>query len=410
MTSHDSAADTGREESDSGSVPERVPLPVEPDDRANVRIPSEDPTSLADSTEGREQQEMASQVQVVGDGLSGEDLSGTGTPAAGSNAASANGTTAPTRPLLRVQGLRMSFGDKEVLKGLDFEVGRGEIFGFIGPNGAGKTTTIRILATLLHPSAGNVWLDDVHVVERPDIIRRRIGYMPDYVGVYPGLTVRDYLEFFAGAYRLRGAARTSLLDDVLELTDLKRHVDVEVQVLSKGMRQRLCLAQTLIHDPDLLILDEPASGLDPRARIEFRALLKELRRMNKTIFLSSHILTELSPICDSVGIIEAGELIASGKVQTILDQLRKDAVVYRVQLANIPDAGDSILAELRTHPKVARTEIEGHHLQFQYDGKDDDLHEVFGILTRLRVSFVHVERNQGDLETIFMQLTRGEVS
>ena len=322
-----------------------------------------------------------------------------------------NGTSAPApRPLLQVEGLRMSFGEKEVLKGLDFEVGHGEIFGFIGPNGAGKTTTIRILATLLHPSEGDVWLDGIHVVERPDVIRRRIGYMPDYIGVYPGLTVLDYLEFFAGAYRIRGRERKSLLDDVLELTDLKRHVDVEVQTLSKGMRQRLCLAQTLIHDPKLLILDEPASGLDPRARIEFRALLKELRRMGKTIFLSSHILTELSPICDSVGIIEAGELVTAGRVADILDQMRQDAIVYRVKLVTIPDAGDRILAELRTHPKVARAELEGHHLQFQYDGKDEDIHEVFAILVRLKVAFVHVERNQGDLETIFMQFTRGEVS
>ena len=355
-----------------------------------------------------------------------------------------NGNDAPGDVLLEVDDLHMSFGEKEVLKGIGFQVQRGEIFGFIGPNGAGKTTTIRILATLLHPSHGDVWLDGVHVVERPDIIRQRIGYMPDYVGVYPGLTVYEYLEFFAGAYRLRGKRRKGLLDDVLELTDLKKLVETEVQVLSKGMKQRLCLAQTLIHDPDMLILDEPASGLDPRARIEFRALLKELRRMGKTIFLSSHILTELSPICDSVGIIEAGELVTWGKVQDILAEMRHESVGYQVKLVPLNDApgedaeagsdngaeaGDvtapaagaaaaaasvngrpDVVSALLTHPDVKEAFLDEDTLRFQYVGEERDLHTVFAILTREQVSFTHVERDEGDLETIFMRFTRGEVS
>ncbi|MFQ5653898.1 MAG: ABC transporter ATP-binding protein, partial [Planctomycetota bacterium] len=245
-------------------------------------------------------------------------------------------TAAPEPSILRVDDLCMSFGAKEVLKSVSFEVRRGEIFGFIGPNGAGKTTTIRILATLLLPKRGDLWIDGFHVIEMPAEVRRRIGYMPDYVGVYPGLTVREYLQFFAGAYRLRGKRREAILSDVIELTDLGKLIDTEVQHLSKGMRQRLCLAQTLIHDPEMLILDEPASGLDPRARIEFRALLKELRRMGKTIFLSSHILTELSPICDSVGIIEQGVLVAWGGVEEILAKLRGDAVAYEVVLHEVP--------------------------------------------------------------------------
>lgn len=254
--------------------------------------------------------------------------------------------------LVRAESLQMHFGKKQVLKGIDFAVRRGEIYGFIGPNGAGKTTTIRILSTLLTPTAGDLWVDGINVVEEPERIRRRIGYMPDYVGVYAGLTVREYLSFFAGAYRLWGAQRRSLLADVVELTELGKLLETEVQVLSKGMRQRLCLAQTLIHDPQLLILDEPASGLDPRARIEFRVLLRELRAMGKTVFLSSHILTELSPICDSVGIIEQGELVASGGVQEILNQLRGESVAYSVTL--VPPAGaERVAADDNTNKEAA---------------------------------------------------------
>ncbi len=309
--------------------------------------------------------------------------------------------------LVSVQGLDMVFDSKQVLFDVGFEVNRGEIFGFIGPNGAGKTTTIRILSTLLIPTRGDLWLDGVHVIEQPEIIRRRIGYMPDYVGVYPGLTVREYLEFFAGAYRLRGKQRDALLSDVIELTDLGKLVETEVQVLSKGMRQRLCLAQTLIHDPDLLILDEPASGLDPRARIEFRALLKELRRMGKTILLSSHILTELSPICDSVGIIEQGRLIRYGEVADILSQLRGDRVWYEVTLVT---AQEGILSHLRSHPAIDEVKLDDSVLRFSYGGAEEDLHTVFAILAREKVSFTSVRREEGDLESIFMSLTQGEVS
>ena len=309
--------------------------------------------------------------------------------------------------LLRVEDLHMQFGPKKVLHGVAFEVRRGEIFGFIGPNGAGKTTTIRILSTLSVPTRGDIWLDGIHVIAEPDEIRRRIGYMPDYVGVYPGLTVREYLDFFASAYRLRSKQRKSILDGVIELTDLGRMVETEVQVLSKGMRQRLCLAQTLIHDPELLILDEPASGLDPRARIEFRALLKELRSMGKTIFLSSHILTELSPICDSVGILEQGRLLEHGRVKTILDKLQGESKVYTVDLVH---ENDRIAETLREHPDVSEIALTEQRLRFRYSGDDENLHTVFSIFSREQVSFHGVSREQGDLETIFMQLTEGEVS
>ena len=309
--------------------------------------------------------------------------------------------------IVEVRDLRMSFGLKEVLHGISFEVGRGEIFGFIGPNGAGKTTTIRILSTLLVPSAGDLWVDGVHVVAEPELVRRRIGYMPDYVGVYPGLTVREYLEFFAGAFRLPRRRRRAVIDGVIELTDLGKLVGIEVQVLSKGMRQRLCLAQTLLHDPALLILDEPASGLDPRARIEFRALLKELRSMGKTIFISSHILSELSPICDSVGILEHGELVAHGTVGEILDQLTGGSCVFTVKIV---EEHSRIAQVLHEHPEVTEVSMQGRQLRFHYGGSDEELHTVFALFARERVSFTAVSREEGDLETIFMRLTKGEVS
>lgn len=319
-------------------------------------------------------------------------------------------------PILRVQGLRMSFGLKEVLHGLDFEVRRGEIFGFIGPNGAGKTTTIRILSTLLIPDEGDVWIDGVHVIEQPETVRRVIGYMPDYVGVYPGLTVLEYLQFFAGAFRLKGRERKGIIEGVIELTELGKMLDAEVQVLSKGMRQRLCLAQTLIHDPELLILDEPASGLDPRARIEFRALLRELRNMGKTVFLSSHILTELSPICDSVGIIEEGKLVTSGGVQEILAGMRGESVGFIVKLVEADDEDEDrskpqeFTSRLLSHPEVSEASVDQGVLRFRYSGRQQDLHRVFSILSESRVSFYHVSREEEDLESIFMRLTRGEVS
>ncbi len=309
--------------------------------------------------------------------------------------------------ILQVSGLRMQFGTKEVLKGISFEVARGEIFGFIGPNGAGKTTTIRILATLLIPTGGDVWVDGYHALTHPEQVRRRIGYMPDYVGVYPGLTVAEYLEFFAGAYRIHGRRRKSLLADVIDLTDLGNLIDTEVQVLSKGMRQRLCLAQTLIHDPDLLILDEPASGLDPRARIEFRVLLRELRRMGKTVLLSSHILTELSEICDSVGIIEQGELVAHGRVDAILDGLRESTVAYAVQLLR---SGDAVLETILAVPGVESASLDDRMLRFRFSGNEDEVHRVFSALCNRKIVFVSVRREDENLESIFMKLTRGEVS
>jgi ABC-2 type transport system ATP-binding protein len=220
-------------------------------------------------------------------------------------------------PAIRVRHLWHRFGNIDVLRDVSFEVGQGEIFGFIGPNGAGKTTTIRIMATLLEPLSGKVEIDGIDVAVDPDRVRRIIGYMPDHAGVYERITVREFLEFFAAAYAVPDP---SVVDTVIELTELGKLQDRLVAELSKGMKQRLQIARILLHDPKVLVLDEPASDLDPRARIEVRDLLLELKELGKTIFLSSHILTELSDVCTSVGILERGGLVVAGPISEIAER------------------------------------------------------------------------------------------
>jgi len=308
--------------------------------------------------------------------------------------------------IIEVRDLQIAFGKKVAVAGISFDVSRGVIHGFIGPNGAGKTTTIRVLASLLIPTAGGAWVDGFNVVTEPAEVRSRLGYMPDYVGVYEGLSVREYLEFFALAHRLTPARRKSAIADVVELTDLQNLLEIEVHTLSKGMRQRLCLAQTLLHEPDLLILDEPASGLDPRARIEFRGLLTELRRLGKTIFLSSHILSELSPICDSVSIIEKGNLVAHGPLEEIQNRIRGHEVRYEVVLVEERSDAEKILTQI---PGVSRTALEGRKLTVDWTGSDQEIHQVWAALSSAKIAFTSVSRREDDLESLFMNLTSGEV-
>src|SRR5918997_4043740 len=224
-------------------------------------------------------------------------------------------------PLVEIENLRKEYKNLVAVRGLSLTLDAGDIFGFIGPNGAGKTTTIKMLATLLEPTSGSARVDGIDVRADPEAVRGRIGYMPDAFGVYDDFKVWEYLDFFASAYRIPRDDRPSLIDDVLELTTLTRKKDAYVEELSRGMKQRLCLAKTLVHDPKVLLLDEPASGLDPRARIEIKELLKELKAMGKTILVSSHILPELADFCNMIGIIEQGELIVSGDVSEIMRQV-----------------------------------------------------------------------------------------
>src|SRR5579875_2633598 len=227
--------------------------------------------------------------------------------------------------IVQVKGLekvyRVGRQKLHAVKGIDLELEQGDIFGFIGPNGAGKTTTLKILATLLPPTAGTALIAGHDVVTEPDAVREVIGYMPDFFGVYDDIKVWEYLDFFAAAYRIPKARRAGIIDDVLALTDLTVKKDSYVEELSTGMKQRLCLAKTLIHDPKVLLLDEPAAGLDPRARIEIKELFKELRAMGKTIVISSHILPELADFCNHVGIIERGRMLISGSVTEVMNQV-----------------------------------------------------------------------------------------
>ncbi len=254
-----------------------------------------------------------------------------------------NLVTAPP-PAIRVRHLWHRYGNMDVLRDVSFEVGHGEIFGFIGPNGAGKTTTIRIMATLLDPMAGRVEIDGIDVAIDPDRVRHMIGYMPDHAGVYERITVREYLEFFADSY---GVLNLGIVDAVIELTDLGNLQDRLVAALSKGMKQRLGLARILLHDPKVLILDEPASDLDPRARIEIRDLLLELRELGKTIFLSSHILTELSDVCTSIGILERGRLVVAGPIGEIAERLEARRAAESLGL-------DPASAAAQAHAQVAQ--------------------------------------------------------
>ena len=219
--------------------------------------------------------------------------------------------------------LTKHYGKFVALKDLDLEIEQGDIFGFIGPNGAGKTTTIRILATLLEATSGHASIDGHNVAKEPYEVKKILGFMPDEFGVYDGMRLREYLDFFGAAYKIPQRKRASIIDDVLQLTDLTSKADDFVSAFSRGMKQRCCFAKTLIHDPKVLLLDEPASGLDPRARIEMKELLKTLCTMGKTILISSHILSELGDMCNKIGIIERGELLAAGDVGEIMSRVRE---------------------------------------------------------------------------------------
>ncbi len=305
-----------------------------------------------------------------------------------------------------VKHLRVRYGKLEAVKGISFQIPRGEVFGFIGPNGAGKTSTIKVLATLLTPAAGMVKIDDVNVQRRPREVRKRIGYVPDFFGVYDDLTVKEYLHFFASAYRIRGLKRHRVVDGVLELTDLGGKIDAHVDSLSRGMKQRLGIARVLLHDPDVLLLDEPASGLDPRARIEIRELLRELRRMGKTILISSHILHELSQLCTRIGIIESGRMVAEGSLEEIYRKIDLLRLVH-IQLA---DNGEATLEKLRSIDGVVevRREVDRIALRVREygDSLEDLLEKILATGARVRM----FQPQAMDMETAFMKLTEGKLS
>ncbi|MCC7508462.1 MAG: ABC transporter ATP-binding protein [Planctomycetes bacterium] len=312
--------------------------------------------------------------------------------------------------MIDVQHVCKSFRNFRAVWDLSFQIGKGDIFGFVGPNGAGKTTTMRMMATLLDPDYGDLVIDGVSVLDEPEYIRTIIGYMPDYIGVYEGVEIREYLEFFAAAYRIPIEKRKSLVDEIMELTDLTSVATKDVAVLSKGMRQRLCLAKTLVHDPKVLILDEPAAGLDPRARIELRLLLKELQKLGKTIIISSHILTELSDMCNSVGIIERGIMLAAGNIQDILNQRTGGQSKQQKLLLRVLGSPDQAVAILRSLPDIGGVEIDRGIIVFNFLQPIESNPGLLGELLSRGVPVVTIAPATQNLEDIFLDVTKGIIA
>ncbi len=308
--------------------------------------------------------------------------------------------------MIEARDLTKKYGDLYAIHKIDLKLERGDVFGFIGPNGAGKTTTMRILATLLNPTWGEAYVGGYSIYSKPKEIRRIIGYMPDFFGVYDNMKVIEYLEFFAAAYRIKGAARRKICDEVLELVDLGYKREALVTSLSRGMTQRLGLARVLLHDPQVLLLDEPASGLDPRARIEIRGLLKELRNMGKTIMVSSHILPELADICNKIGIIEKGELLVNDSVTEVMKRVRQQ-MVLKIGVATNADAAASLLEQAGFVEKV---EAHDGQLRVTLIPGDHDYSELSKLLVENGHRLTRLTEEEINLETAFMALTKGITS
>ena len=308
--------------------------------------------------------------------------------------------------MIKTVNLTKRYGTLVALSNLNLEIDEGDCFGFIGPNGAGKSTTIKILATLLQPTWGEARVCDFVVGYQSRQIRPLIGYVPDYFGAYEDMVVQEYMEFFAAAYNINGPSRAKIVNDVLELTDLGYKRDSLVDGLSRGMKQRLSIARVLVHDPKVLLLDEPAGNLDPRARIEMRELLKELQRMKKTILISSHILPELADLCNKVGIIEQGELLYSGPVTDIVRRARTGTVVH----VGVPiDQQEPAAALLSTDPSVENVATTNGYLTVSLREGIDDYSFVAQRLVAAGYKINLIREEEVNLETAFMRLTKGMV-
>lgn len=308
--------------------------------------------------------------------------------------------------MITLESFGKDYGEFTAVDSIDLQIDAGETFGFIGPNGAGKSTTIRFLATLLRASRGRGEVAGCDVMADPVGVRRSVGYMPDNFGVYDGMRVWEFLDFFAVAYRIGRTERRQIIDNVLELLDLTHKRDDFVNGLSRGMKQRLCLAKTLVHDPPVLILDEPASGLDPRARVEVKALLKELRKMGKTILISSHILTELADCCTSIGIIERGQLLLQGPIDTVYSKIRRNRLV-EISFLSGEEAGLSIL---RSTPQLRSLDVEPTGVIAELETDDEGLAQLMEELVNAGVRMKSFNDRDPTLEDVFMTVTKGLVT
>jgi len=307
--------------------------------------------------------------------------------------------------MITVEGLTKIYGNRTALDHVSFEVPRGEIFGFVGPNGAGKTTTLRILAALLQPTSGRALVDGADVIEHPDLVHERLGYMPDFFGVYDQLTAGEYLDFYAACYRLPKARRKKIADDLLELVGLSDRRDQAVDTLSRGLKQRLCLARALVHDPAVLLLDEPASGLDPRARVEMREILKELQTMGKTIVISSHILPELTELCTMIGIIDQGRMRATGPVHEVIRQLTAGRRL-RITVLGQKEEAAAVLKPLAAIHEVVM--VNGT-IEAQYEGDDAAAAGILQTLVAAGIKVSGFSQIEGGLEDAFMKATSEDI-
>lgn len=300
--------------------------------------------------------------------------------------------------------LNKKYGKFTALDSLSMNITENSIFGFVGPNGAGKTTTMKIMAGLLKADSGSIYINGEDILKNPKSIRDRIGYMPDFFGVYDDLKVSEYMDFYAGTYYIPYAERNELIDNLLEIVDLTGKKDTYVDALSRGMKQRLCLARSLIHDPDLIILDEPASGLDPRARVEMKEILKELRDMGKTIIVSSHILPELAEMCSEIGIIDRGKLVTQGTVNEIMNRIEKKRIVK----AKLSFGKENLIRLLKEQKGIKDITENADDVEFAFEGRNDDLVSILRNIIMNGIPVYSFSENKGNLEEIFMTVTGGE--
>jgi len=304
--------------------------------------------------------------------------------------------------MIRVENLVKDYGKLRAVNRLSFQIEKGEIFGFVGANGAGKSTTLKVAAGLLAPTAGTIYINGYDIVKEANQAKASIGYMPDFFGVYDDLTVMEYMNFYAGIHGIMPEERLKVIEPLIELMNLTEKKEAYVDDLSRGMKQRLCLARALVHNPEILLLDEPASGLDPRARIEFREVLLTLKKLGKTILISSHVLLELAEMCTTIGIIEQGKLVAQGSIDTIRQQLAQSSQLKIKATSDL----EQVVMVLKETPLVTSIVLDQEQVTCTFGGTKQEKVTLLKTLIEKEVAVWHFEEEDGNLESIFMQLTQ----
>lgn len=306
--------------------------------------------------------------------------------------------------MLQIDHLYKNYGKFQAVNNLTLHIPRGDLFGFVGPNGAGKTTTIRMVCGLMLPSAGGIMINGVDALTHQREIKKQIGYVPDFFGVYDNLKVREYMDFYGSMYRMNSKEIERISDDLLELVNLSDKKDVFVDTLSRGMKQRLCVARALIHNPALLVLDEPNSGLDPRARVEMKELLLNLKSMGKTIVISSHILSELSEMCNSIGIMNHGNLVAAGRIEDVMESVFGSNQL----IITLDDGCETAVRIAKEHAGVKVNSVGEHEIKLSHNMTKPEIARMIGIMIENDVVVTGFHKQEGNLETLFMRVTDGD--